>query len=118
MVVTFKGQSLKYSWQETVFYQNLLGAVFFAPIFFFANPLPNAMQVSGAMGYGILVGIIAYGLFFIALKQIKASTASLLAYIEVLSAILIGVVFFEEILSWNLILGGALIIISAILIRK
>ncbi len=117
-IVIFKRQSLKYTWYDSVFYQNLLGAIAFAPFFFLFNPAPSSFQLSGAVLFGLLIGVIAYGLFFSALKSVKASTASFLAYIEVAGAIIIGVIFFDEILSWNLVLGGIIIVTTTSLIRR
>ncbi|MCP4135057.1 MAG: EamA family transporter, partial [bacterium] len=48
---------------------------------------------------------------------IKASTASLLTYFEVISALFFAVLFFDETITWNMLAGGSLIIIAAISIR-
>ena len=68
--------------------------------------------------YAILVGVVGYGMFFLSLKRINASTASFLTYIEVVSAVLFGVLLFNEVLSWNEVLGGAMIILASVFLRK
>ena len=117
-IVIFKKESNNYSKFETIFYQNLVGAIIFLPFIFINQPFPTVPQISVALIYAILIGLIGFGLFFSALKQIKASTASFLSYTEVISAILFGTILFNEVLTWNIIVGGLLIISSTILIRK
>ena len=117
-IVIYKKQSNKYTWQETIFYQNLLGALCFAPFFFSLNPLPSLGQIAGTFSFAVLIGIIAFGLFFRALRNIEASKASLLANLEVVSAVFIGIVLFNESFTLNLVIGGGLILVSAMAIRK
>ncbi|MEA2065169.1 MAG: DMT family transporter [Patescibacteria group bacterium] len=117
-VVIFKKESNNYSKFETIFYQNLVGAIVFLPFIFINYPFPTIFQISVASIYAILIGLVGFGLFFSALKQIKASTASFLSYVEVISAILFGIILFNEVLTWNIVVGGLLIISSAIFIRK
>lgn len=116
-VVIFKKESNNYSRFETVFYQNLIGSIIFLPFIFLNQPFPTLSQISVATIYAILIGVIGFGLFFSALKQINASTASLLAYVEVISGIVLGIILFNEVLTWNIVVGGLLIISSAMLIR-
>ncbi|MEN8906629.1 MAG: DMT family transporter [Clostridiales bacterium] len=116
--IIFKKNSNNYSQYETVFYQNLVGSFIFLPFIFINQPLPNVENIALVLLYATIVGIIGFSLFFSALKKVKATTASFLAYFEVLSAILIGIIFLNEKLTWNIIFGGLLIIISTIKIKK
>lgn len=117
-IIIFKKESEKYSTYETVFYQNVVGAIVFLPFIFFNKPFPTLFQTNQAVGYAVLIGIIGYALFFSALKRINASSAAFLSYIEVVSAILLGVIFFQEQLTWNMVLGGSMILVAATLIIK
>lgn len=114
----YKKESDKYSKFEMVFYQNLVGAFVFIPFIFINIPVPNIQQVSIASVYAILIGIVGFGLFFSAIKRIKLSTASILSYVEVVSGVLFGIIFFNEILTWNIVIGGTLIVTSSILLKK
>lgn len=116
-IIIFKKVSEDYSKLETVFYQNLVGAIVFIP-FIFINQAPSLFQTGIGITYATLSGLIAYSFFFSALKQIKASTVSFLSYIEVVSAIAFGILIFKELLTWNVFVGGILIIGSAIMLRK
>jgi len=116
-VLIYKKGFERYSRAETLLYQNFVGALVFIPFLFF-NPLPTMLQTSVATGYGAFIGLVGFGLFFSGLKQIRASTASVLTYVEVVSGILFGILLFKEVLEWNVIVGGALIIASTVFIKK
>ncbi|MDF9797206.1 drug/metabolite transporter (DMT)-like permease [Catalinimonas alkaloidigena] len=117
-IIIFKKESHKYSGYETVFFQNLAGGFIFLPFFLQTDFSFNLNQLILIPLFGIIIGIGAFGLFFSALKKIKASTVSFLTYLEVIIATMYGVLIFDEKLSWNIIAGGCLIIISTILIKK
>lgn len=117
-VIIFKKEANNFSKTETLFYQNIVGSLAFLPFVFINKPLPNIEQIGLGALFGIVIGLISFGLFFSALKKIKASTASFLAYIEVVSAIVLSSIIFQDIISINTIIGGALIIISTILLKK
>ncbi len=117
-IIIFKKELPKYTPIETIFYQNFVGAIIFLPFLFSNKPFPTLSQISIGTIYGIVIGIIGFILFFAGLKKLKTSTASFLTYIEVVSAIIFGIIIFKETITWNMIAGGLLIITSTILIKK
>ncbi|MBU1198216.1 MAG: DMT family transporter [Nanoarchaeota archaeon] len=117
-MVIFKKELKDYSKTETVFYQNIVGALIFLPFIFINKPVPNIPQIGTGIIYGLLVGIAAYALFFFALKKLKMSHYSLFTYWEVPAALIFSVIFFKEIITLNVIIGGLLIIIAGFLLRK
>ena len=117
-IIIFKRESPKYSGYETTFFQNLAGAFIFLPFLFIGEAAISWTQAGLAVLYGFLIGIVAFVLYFSALKQIKASTISFLSYLEVVVATSFGILIFEEQLSWNILAGGSLIIVSTILLKK
>jgi len=117
-VIIFKKESVRYGHLQIVFFQNLVGAVLFLPFFVMDINLLTLHKASVASLYAFAVGIVGFGLFFFSLKRIKASNASFLAYIEVPSAVLFGVFLFHEVLSWNEILGGAMIIGASLMLKR
>jgi drug/metabolite transporter (DMT)-like permease len=117
-VVMFKKRSLDYSGWEIIFFQNLAGTLIFAPVALLHIPALHSWQLAGAGAYTILVGFVGFGLFFTALSRIKASTASALAYVEVLGAVTSGILLFNEKLSWNILAGGLLIVLSTLRIIR
>jgi len=117
-IILFKKESHKYSGFQTVFYQNMVGGIVFLPVLFFTDYQITPQQLGIAFFFAAMVGIVAFSLFFTALKMLKASTVSFLTYLEVVFAMLYGYIFFDETITWNMLLGGGLIIISAVLLRK
>lgn len=117
MVVLFKRESNKISKYKIVFYQNFLGFFMFLP-FIFVNPIPSIGQTGVAITYAVFCGLIGYIIFFSALKRINASVASHLSYVEVISAVLFGIILFKEVLTWNIVVGGLLIISSTYLLKR
>jgi len=118
MVVIFKHQSPKFSPPQIVFFQNLVGAVCFLPFLITGMDQLTLHKFSVASIYAVLVGVVGFWLFFYALKRVFASTASFLSYIEVVSGILFGIFLFSEVLTWNEIAGGSMIIGASVLLRK
>ena len=117
-IVILKKESDNNSRSKMIFYQNFLGALMFLPFIFINQPYPSIAQFSLGVLYGALVGVVGYFFFFAALKKIKASLVAHFAYSEVLWVVLLGIIFFKEVLTWNIILGGILIIISAIFLKR
>jgi len=110
-MVIFKKESINYSEVEMVFWQNIVGAIIMVPLILFVGfnaPVANMAVVAGYTG--ILSGLIGFLLFFYALKRLKISHYSLMTYFEVVSSILFAVILLGEKLSWNMLLGGAIII--------
>ncbi len=116
--VIFKQKLHVYSRSETIVYQNLVGAVVFLPFVFINMPAPSALQISAASLYGVLIGVFAFMMFFYALKRLKMSHYALFTYWEVIAALFFGVLFFGENITWNMVVGGGLILATGILLRK
>lgn len=117
-VIIYKKESHKHSKYEIIWYQNIIGAFVFLPFLFINHPFPTSGQFFLLTGYACLIGVIGFSLFFSALKIIKASVAVLFTYFEVISAILLGLIFFKEAISWNIFVGGLLIMGSTIIQRS
>ncbi|MBI5073283.1 DMT family transporter [Candidatus Woesearchaeota archaeon] len=71
--IIFKKELANYSKTETIFYQNVVGAVVFLPFIFINKPLPTVMQGMSGTIYGFLVGVIAFTLFFYGMKKLPMS---------------------------------------------
>ena len=115
-VILFKSESLYYSRNELVFYQNFLGIFVFRPFFIIDYPNITLAGIGLGFSYGLVIGIIAFSLFFYGLKYLKAATATALMYIEVVSAIVLSYLWMGERLSLTMIIGGGMIILSSFLI--
>jgi drug/metabolite transporter (DMT)-like permease len=117
-MILFKKTSVHYSTIETTFFQNLIGCFLFLPAVFIVRPLPGLEKIGLLFVFGIFIGIVGFALFFSALKKVKASTASSLAYLEIISTLAFSAVIFGERFTWNMIAGGLLIILSALIIQR
>jgi drug/metabolite transporter (DMT)-like permease len=117
-VILFKKFGEHYNNQEIIFFQNLLGCFIFFPFFITNQPFPSFLQIIISIGYAILNGLVGFGLFFSAIRKISIFKASLLSHLEVITGIGMGVFFFSEPLTWHLMIGGSLIIASALMLNK
>lgn len=116
-VVIFKSGSTTFDPYETIFYQNFLGAFVFLPFFIINDPAPRLLDWALGTGQGVIIGIIMFGAFFYGLRHIKASKASMIAYIEVISAMILGYLVFGETLTINMLIGASLIVCSTLLLQ-
>ena len=116
-VIIYKKLNNVFSKTETLFYQNFLGVFIFLP-FVFISPTPEIWQFSVLLAYVLMIGVIAYLLFFYSLKTMPASRATHYLYVEVIVAVMTGVFFFGESLELNTIVGGILILLSMFFIRR
>ncbi|MEL6671639.1 MAG: DMT family transporter [Bacteroidota bacterium] len=116
-IVLFKKEAGKYAPQEMVFYQNFLGAFIFLPFFLLHRPWPAWWEGGLIATYAFLIGLVGFGLFFYALKRLPATQAAMLSYVEIISALAFGIFLLGEKLSWNVIAGGSLIVLSSALLR-
>src|SRR3989338_6719294 len=86
--IIFKKELTNYSKTETIFYQNVVGAALFLPFIFINKPMPTDIQWIFATGYGFLVGVIAFILFFYGMKKLPMSQYSLFSYWEVIATVI------------------------------
>lgn len=116
-IIIFKYRAAGISRWQSVFFQNFAGSFLFLPFFFINSPAPTPFQYSLSTAYSVLIGLAGFGLLFSALQKIEASRVSLINYLEVISAVALGIVLFNEELSKGIVVGGILILTSAFLIN-
>ena len=101
-----------------IFYSNLFSAIF---IIFIPNTLKEAFNVNFyELVLLCVLGMGANLILFCIIKAFSKAPASFLApikYLELLMSITIGFLFFKEIISVNILIGGALIVLSSIIIN-
>lgn len=116
-VIMLKKESSNYSQNQMIIYQNIAGAIVFLP---FITSFPSAEPADMGIGiiYGIVIGVVVFKMFFFGLKFLPAATATSLMYLEVVSAIFFGYLIFDEVLTWNVFLGGSFILLSSFYISK
>jgi len=117
-ILIYKKELPNYSKEETIFYQNFIGSIIFLPFIFINRPFPTLIQTSVASLYGLLIGIVVFLLFFYGLNKLKVSHYSLFTYFEVPSALVFSFIFFKEMITLNMFLGGLLIVASGFLLKR
>ncbi len=117
-VIIFKSQTVSFDPFETIFFQNILGVFVFLPLFLTNSPAPRNLDWVLGITHGTLIGIIMFAAFFYGLRYIKASTASMITYIEIISATSLGYLVLGETLTPNMILGAVIILCSTVLLQR
>ena len=116
-VCIFKRQTTSYNKKQLLFFQNIGGAVLFAP-FLFTMDNVALPELGIAVFYAALIGLGVFSLFFFGLKYLNPTTATSLMYLEVISAVLLSYFVLGEQLTWNTYLGGSFILVSSFFISR
>ncbi len=111
-VIISKKELDRYSKTEAIFYQNLVGAFIFFPFIFINKPFPDLWQIAVASTSGFFIGLVAFILYYSAIKKVSPTAASI-AMIDVVISVIFGVVLFGEHLSANMIIGGVIILLTS-----
>ncbi len=62
--------------------------------------------------FALLWGTISHPLFYLGMKKVLASTAGIILLLEPISATILATIIFNQIITSNIIIGGALILVS------
>ena len=114
------GRKLKddYSPYSLVFLGSLIGMILIAPtLFFISLSIPSLYSILVILLISI-VGVTGGIAIFYSLKYIKAQSVSIILLLEPLISIIAAFIIFSEVPSMLTILGGALLIISDVIIIK
>lgn len=98
------------------FFQNLLIGFLISPFIKFPENIFSSLWAFLIMG--IIHSTIAPILYFRGMKEVKANKAAILGYLEPVCAILLGIIFLGELISFKTIIGGLLIILSGYITIK
>ncbi|MBH1940194.1 DMT family transporter [Mobilitalea sibirica] len=99
---------------ETTIIQLSMASVVLLPYIIITNPI-NLSDIPGkSMILLVTVGLLhtglAYLLYFVAIRNLKAQTIASLSYIDPISAIIMSGIILGEVMSWQQMLGGVLIL--------
>ena len=97
---------------QATFWQNLVGAVAFFTAFIGALGGPPAESWILAGTLGLVIGTGAFALFFSALHRLPSAVVGHFSYLEVVFALIWGVVLLSEPLTWRHGVGGGFIVVS------
>jgi len=99
-----------------LFYQSTVTVIIFAP--FISQPA-FAIEINQAfmfLAYSLTVSILGVTLYLKGLRHVAAQHAGILAYSEPVIVVIIGILFYRELPSLKLLIGGLMIIYSGYLI--
>ncbi|MBR6700325.1 MAG: EamA family transporter [Firmicutes bacterium] len=74
----------------------------------------DPLSIGAALGLGILATLIPYTLYVLALNYVEVSKASVLAIIEPVAATIIGLIAFNEALTFNTVVAMVIILCSVL----
>ncbi|MDK2877001.1 MAG: hypothetical protein PWQ22_1411 [Archaeoglobaceae archaeon] len=116
IVFALTKKAKEFSSFQITFFNILFGSLLLLPYFVlnFAD-----FSIPWAIGLGLIPSAIPFTLLVYGIKHVKLHRAPIIALIEPLSAIVVGYIYFGEILTSKQIFGGILIILStAISLRE
>lgn len=117
-MMVIKKELPKFSQPETLFYQNIVGAIVFLPFFVSYMPYLDTIHFGGAVLYAFIVAILGFGLMFSSLRHLPLSTGTLLGSIEVVFSIAWAIIFLHETITAPIISGGLCIGIASYALTK
>ncbi|MBT4337420.1 MAG: EamA family transporter [Bacteroidetes bacterium] len=103
----------KHTALKIAFYEDAAATIFLLPFLFFLTFTFSFKLVSMLLLLGVVFTAVSHTLFIDGLKKVKAQTASIVASLEPVYGIVLGIVFFVEIPDLRTIIGG-FVIISAV----
>lgn len=117
LVIIFRIFAQTYHPVIMTFLQNLIIGMILLPFVEFSTIYsPSALWAFAVMG--IVHSTIAPILYFKGLSHVTANRAAILGYLEPVCAIILGVIFLSEPVSYKTILGGSMILFSGYLTVK
>jgi drug/metabolite transporter (DMT)-like permease len=101
-----------------LFYQCTIMAIIIAPMLGTFQYRITSQSFMLLIIYALLVGILAVFLYLKGLRYVEAQHAGILAYSEPVVVVMLGILFYSEIPTAKILLGGILIIYSGFLILR
>jgi drug/metabolite transporter (DMT)-like permease len=115
LVIGTKAISAKVSAAGLTFWNYTLAGLVMVPLLFGAD---RVLPRPGELVYVVLLGVVFTALsgylYVWLIRKVTAQAMGVIAYLEVVSAALLAWVIFDEPLTWQLLVGGALIILGGL----
>lgn len=113
IVITFRIFSQNYHPLVLTFSQNIVIALLLLPFFSLNESVSHGLWAVAIMG--VVHSTIAPILYFKGMKAVTANRAAILGYLEPVCAILLGFIFFNEVIGLRTFIGGSMIFFSGYL---
>jgi drug/metabolite transporter (DMT)-like permease len=118
----------RHEWYTIYVYPMAFALIWLIPLFLVVNSLnPQAasfttdISMNGwllVLGFVLFPTVIAHSLYFQGVKEIPATTASLITLLEPISAVMLAFLILNETLTYNSIIGGILILLGVYINTK
>jgi drug/metabolite transporter (DMT)-like permease len=105
----------KHSALKIAFFEDGFATIFLIPFLFFIPFSFSFKLLFQLILLGVLFTALSHTLFIDGLKKVKTQTASIIATLEPLYGILFGIVFFYELPSVKILIGGSIILIAVVI---
>lgn len=116
IILILRGIASGFSALFIVFIQNGIISLVLLPFVLYIPLTSHSLLYVAAMG--ILHSTIAPLLYFQGFKSVKATEAAILGYFEPVGAIILALIFLNEVPEMQALIGGALILFSGLMIIK
>ncbi|HWR11134.1 MAG TPA: DMT family transporter [Rectinemataceae bacterium] len=116
--IIFKQALSVISEADTLYFQNAVGAFIYLPFLIAEIPRAPLSHLGLGVVYGVLVGLVGFGLFFVGMKRLPLFQYSALSYCEVPCGLLMGILFLGERMTMNQAIGMALIVAGSLLAQR
>lgn len=113
----FKEALKDHSEGEVLYFQNALGGILSIPFLLFEMPAYSVGDFGMGVVYGLVIGVVAFGCFFVAMKRLPIFQYGALTYIEVIFGVSFGIIFLGEQMSLVKAAGMVLILTASVLSR-
>ncbi len=101
--------------ERLAFFQNFFAAVAILPVFAFVpQAIPGPGEIILIAALGILFTALAHTLFISALKNLRATTVSIITCLEPLYGIILAALLLNEIPDLRMVVGGTIIITATL----
>jgi len=114
LAIANRALSGQYSAWQISFHQDLWAAMFLVPVLFFLDFQWSAENIALLILLGTVFTALAHGLYISSLKEISATTASLVIALEPVYGVMAALILFNEVPSIRTISGGLLILSASL----
>jgi len=110
-----KRKTKSYNGSVLMFYQVAILSIVLAPIIFIMDTTAIKTEFPFVLLLALITTAIGHTMFVNSFRYFKVSTASIIASSQPVFGIIIAFVFLNEIPSWNIVLGGSLILATVMI---
>ena len=111
----------RYDYLTIVFYQTIIGAVFFIPFMIFEDNnwlMVNLTIILNIVFLGVFASAIGFYLYLVGLKHLGISNSAIFLNIIPIVSVIVSIIFLDEQITHLQFIGGLLVISSVYLVNK